>query len=315
MLMDPKRADLPLRKHDAQAPQLSSLITQVPRRTSVPFVPKWFSAFCSCFRGSPLEPTCPTQTKPLLQPSLLPGKKTLVLDLDETLVHSSFMQEAQSKLELSLSIEGRTITIYVNIRPGVQEFLERTAKMYELVVFTASLAKYADPLLDQIDPRGLISARLFRESCIFSQGNYVKDLSMLGRDLQQVLIVDVIPIQNSPSSYSLHPNNAIPIATWFDDPEDRELLKMIPVLEQLATVEDVTASIEQTRKLMQAPLPPPIRPPEPFLDTPTSKDPLANRFYSGKRKYRRGSLGGIERGNYNSPVHAEKPTQFTFDLA
>ena len=113
----------------------------------------------------------------------------------------------------------------------------------------------------------------------------------------------------------MHPNNAIPIATWFDDPEDRELLKMIPVLEQLAAVEDVTVSIEQTRKLMQAPLPPPIRPPEAFLDTPTSKDSLDSRHYNGKRKYRRRSLGGDQRGDYNSPIHAETPSKFTFDLA
>jgi len=125
---------------------------------------------------------------------MLPGKKTLVLDLDETLVHSSFAQEPQTKIALSLSIEGRNINIYVNIRPGVPEFLERAAEMYEVVVFTASLAKYADPLLDQIDPRGLISARIFRESCIFTQGNYIKDLSLLGRDLKQVLIVDVTPM-------------------------------------------------------------------------------------------------------------------------
>jgi RNA polymerase II subunit A small phosphatase-like protein len=138
-----------------------------------------------------MESACLIQTKPLLPPSKSPGKKTLVLDLDETLVHSSFVQEPQSKFAISLSIEGRPVRIYVNIRPGVPQFLERVADLYEVVVFTASLSAYADPLLDQIDTRGLISARLFRESCLFENGTYVKDLSMLGRDLKQVLIVDV----------------------------------------------------------------------------------------------------------------------------
>ena len=80
----------------------------------------------------------------------------------------------------------------------------------------------------------------------------------------------------------------------------------------LSQVEDVTQSIEETRKQMTAPLPPPIRPPEPFLDTPTSQDSLENRGYSGKRKYRRRSLG-CDRAEFNSPAHANSG-KFDFDL-
>jgi RNA polymerase II subunit A small phosphatase-like protein len=67
-------------------------------------------------------------------------------------------------------------------------------------------------------------------------GTYVKDLSQLGRNVKEVIILD-----NSPASYLFHPANAVPVSSWFNDPHDSELSDMIPFLEDLATVSDVTA--------------------------------------------------------------------------
>lgn len=80
------------------------------------------------------------------------GRKTLVLDLDETLVHSQFKQIENPDIILPVEIEGQICQIYILVRPGVREFLDRMAKHYELVVFTASLSKYAEPLVQQLDP-------------------------------------------------------------------------------------------------------------------------------------------------------------------
>lgn len=66
------------------------------------------------------------------------------------------------------------------------------------------LLQYADPVTDLLDRCGVFRARLFRESCVFHQGCYVKDLSRLGRDLRKTLILD-----NSPASYIFHPENAV----------------------------------------------------------------------------------------------------------
>ena len=71
-------------------------------------------------------------------------------------------------------------------------------KYYELVIFTASLAKYADPLVDIIDPEKHCAYKLFREHCTFMNNAFVKDLTKLGRNMQDVLIVD-----NSPVAYFL----------------------------------------------------------------------------------------------------------------
>ena len=70
------------------------------------------------------------------------NKKTLVLDLDETLVHSGFKPfHVNSDIILKIELDGRVHDIHVLVRPGVEEFLDKMSKHYELVVFTASLSK------------------------------------------------------------------------------------------------------------------------------------------------------------------------------
>jgi RNA polymerase II subunit A small phosphatase-like protein len=114
---------------------------------------------------------------------------------------------------------------------------------FELVIFTASLAKYADPVIDNLDKERVISYRLFRDACFCHRGNYVKDLGALGRELSGVIIID-----NSPACYMFHPSNAIPITSWFNDPHDRELLDLIPFLIDLASVDNVCTILEGRNK-------------------------------------------------------------------
>uniref|UniRef100_A0A023F553 protein-serine/threonine phosphatase n=1 Tax=Triatoma infestans TaxID=30076 RepID=A0A023F553_TRIIF len=161
-------------------------------------------------------------------------KKCMVIDLDETLVHSSFKPINNADFVVPVEIDGTVHQVYVLKRPYVDEFLQRMGELYECILFTASLAKYADPVADLLDRWGVFRCRLFRESCVFHRGNYVKDLNRLGRDLQQVVIVD-----NSPASYIFHPDNAVPVASWFDDMTDTEMLDLIPFFETLSKVDNV----------------------------------------------------------------------------
>uniref|UniRef100_A0A3B1ITT0 CTD (carboxy-terminal domain, RNA polymerase II, polypeptide A) small phosphatase-like a n=1 Tax=Astyanax mexicanus TaxID=7994 RepID=A0A3B1ITT0_ASTMX len=214
-----------------------------------------FSPFFCCFRNYNVEPPAPNNKTCTLPPPaeenggspkcdqvqvipipsspakyLLPevsindyGKNCVVIDLDETLVHSSFK-------------------VYVLKRPHVDEFLQKMGELFECVLFTASLAKYADPVADLLDQWGVFRARLFRESCVFHRGNYVKDLSRLGRQLSKVIIVD-----NSPASYIFHPENAVPVQSWFDDMADTELLDLLPLFEGLSREEDVYSVLQSLR--------------------------------------------------------------------
>ena len=87
-------------------------------------------------------------SKSPLNPPFLPQTSdktyTLVLDLDETLVHY---------------IEADNKGLYLS-RPYAENFLSEMSKYYEIVVFTAAVQEYADWILDDFDNGRLIQHRL-----------------------------------------------------------------------------------------------------------------------------------------------------------
>ncbi|TIA86638.1 hypothetical protein E3P99_03636 [Wallemia hederae] len=182
--------------------------------------------------------------------------KTLVLDLDETLIHSTSKAPTRISGGFSLGLRGvlsggsndggahmvevviggRSVLYHVYKRPHLDFFLKKVASWYTLVVFTASMQEYADPVIDWIDGgRGVFAKRLFRESCTqASNGSYMKDLDLIDKDLSRVALVD-----NSPISYSINPANGIPISGWISDPNDEALLDLLPFLDSLRFTTDV----------------------------------------------------------------------------
>ncbi|KAH7108279.1 NLI interacting factor [Auriculariales sp. MPI-PUGE-AT-0066] len=192
--------------------------------------------------GIPIGPDGKPQ--PLLPPlsAAHAGRKCLVLDLDETLVHSSFKLLPAPDYVIPFEYEMQLHSVYVVKRPGVDAFLKRMGELYEVVIFTASVSKYADAVLDKLDIHNVVTHRLFRESCVLHRGIYVKDLSRLGRPIQEVIILD-----NSPASYIFHPNNAVPVSSWFSDPHDTELHDLAPFLDDLREVDDVRGVLDGGR--------------------------------------------------------------------
>ncbi|XP_059633535.1 uncharacterized protein LOC132276215 isoform X2 [Cornus florida] len=178
---------------------------------------------------------------PTFRPMLLPKQTrscpptTLVLDLDETLVHSTLEPCDDSDFTFPVNYNMEEHTVYVRCRPYLKDFMERVAGLFEIIVFTASQSIYAEQLLNLLDPkRRIFRHRVYRESCVFVEGNYLKDLSVLGRDLARVIIID-----NSPQAFGFQVDNGIPIESWFEDRSDQELLLLLPFLESLVGVEDV----------------------------------------------------------------------------
>eukprot|EP01094_Clydonella_sp_ATCC50884_P015542 TRINITY_DN26135_c0_g1_i1.p1 TRINITY_DN26135_c0_g1~~TRINITY_DN26135_c0_g1_i1.p1 ORF type:complete len:310 (+),score=65.95 TRINITY_DN26135_c0_g1_i1:131-931(+) len=213
--------------------------SQQPQAAAAQGTPCWKKFLCCCFGGG--ESGAPGKGEEHAANALLPpltsdmaDRKCLVLDLDETLVHSSFKPIANADFIIPVEIEEHVHQVYVLKRPEVDKFMEEMGKIYEVVVFTASLSKYADPVLDLLDKHQVVRHRLFREHCHNHKGTYVKDLSQMGRELKNTIIID-----NSPASYLFHPENAVPIESWFDDPADRDLLELIPFLQECARAPDV----------------------------------------------------------------------------
>ena len=107
---------------------------------------------------------------------VLSKRKTLFLDLDETLVHSNFKTfYSKEDIVFDMLYDGKKHTIYVLKRPYVDEFLDKMSTLFELVIFTASISDYANPLLNKLDPNRRISYRLFREHCTSSGNLFIKD--------------------------------------------------------------------------------------------------------------------------------------------
>ncbi|KAF8089099.1 hypothetical protein N665_0518s0025 [Sinapis alba] len=164
-------------------------------------------------------------------------KRTIFLDLDETLVHSSMEPPVRVNVDfmVRIKIEGVVTPMYVVKRPGVTEFLDRIGKNYRVAVFTAGLPEYASQVLDKLDKNRVISQRLYRDSCTEVNGRYAKDLSLVARrDLGSVLLVD-----DNPFSYSLQPYNGVHIKPFVDDMEDQELMKLADFFDGCYQYEDL----------------------------------------------------------------------------
>ncbi|KAJ5037492.1 uncharacterized protein L3040_007666 [Drepanopeziza brunnea f. sp. 'multigermtubi'] len=141
---------------------------------------------------------------------------TLVLSMEDLLVHSEWTREHGWRMAK---------------RPGVDYFLRYLSQYYELVIFTSQPWAMAEPIIRKLDPYHIVTWPLFREATRYENGEYIKDLSYLNRDLSKVILIDT-----KAEHAQKQPENAIILKKWEGDPKDTELVALIPFLEYLHTM-------------------------------------------------------------------------------
>ena len=207
------------------------------------------------------------------------GRKILLLDLDETLIHADFIREfandktnkydaivkfretesdfeennEESKEEFyekrKMALEKleevkKEYRVGIFIRKGAKQFLAEVSKYFEVGIFTASVKEYADAVIDYLDPhKKMIKFRLYRNNCVnVNDRIYVKDLRIFkGVDLKDILLID-----NSMYSFTSQLTNGILINSFYNDKNDIELYNVLGyLLNFLLKVDDVRMINEQ----------------------------------------------------------------------
>jgi CTD small phosphatase-like protein 2 len=225
----------------------------------------------STINNSGNEPSTKLKSTPNGSPSrpiaMKVPKLKVVLDMDECLIHSIFNEGTQpgrmpfarpnapppspppqhivpQKLESFPLVMLDKASCVVNKRPRIDWFLEQVALRFDSYVMTAGTRDYAEPLLDKLDPKRLLKARFYRDSCVFHDGHYFKDLTLVDQDPRRIVLVD-----NNPASVVLCPANGIPVISFYDDPHDRALEGALDVLISLENETDVRRMLRQMYNL------------------------------------------------------------------
>ena len=155
-------------------------------------------------------------------------KFCLVIDLDETLIHN-----------LNLPFGD-----YFFVRPGVFDFFEEIHDIFEIIVFTAGQKNYAYSIIDKIDYKNYISYILYKKHIIYEDGNAIKKLDMIGRDLNKIVFVD-----NLENNAKYNKKNLYLISSWFNNIYDNQIYKLKEKLLNIANSgkydDDITKGLNQ----------------------------------------------------------------------
>lgn len=193
----------------------------------------------------------------------------VVLDMDECLIHSQFLQGPGAKYAHQVkrtdgsSLDSSSVDTFhirlpdgenvrVHERPYLHEFLEKVSEKYETHVFTAAMEVYAKPVLQVLDPHGKIFTHCwYRDSCTLDAGlgAYVKKLDFQwgGDKLKRTVLVD-----NNPLSFLANPENGILVSSFYNDAKDTTLPAVLDLLEDLDAKEDVRPLLDARFGLRKA---------------------------------------------------------------
>ena len=166
-------------------------------------------------------------------------KKLLILELDETLIHTSFVQVPNCDYDYHFNINflERSVTVFVYKRPYVNEFLYQMSKYYNIIIYSSNIPEYSNPLIDKLDEEKVIYKRVYKDKKIQLNGKKISDLTKLINEYGKNIII--ISNNSFPSFINDSNNNILPINSWNFNKSDDELIKLKSFLEFLNSVNDV----------------------------------------------------------------------------
>lgn len=157
------------------------------------------------------------------------NKKTLILDMDETLIHADFDYNYENPDRIAtFRYEEMDVSVPIHMRPDLFKFLEAVSENFEILVFTASMKEYADSVLNMLDPENkFFKHRFYRNNCICVKNRvYIKDLRIFAnRKPENIIMVD-----NSMYSFTNQISNGVLINSFYNDKEDKELFNLLNYL-------------------------------------------------------------------------------------
>jgi len=174
-------------------------------------------------------------------------KKHLVLDLDETMIHGITKKDITHQHKVQFYYHGEHVTYFIAVRPGLSEFLEEMQKYFVLNVFTCSDLVYAESILEKIGARKYFQKIYSRVNCKKGQDkNLSKDLSVLGIDMADVILVDDLERHIEDNML-----NALKISDYIGGKTDGELKKIGRFLKKLALCQDVRSVGEKYQLFLE----------------------------------------------------------------
>ncbi|CAL6011365.1 Nuclear_LIM interactor-interacting factor [Hexamita inflata] len=178
-------------------------------------------------------------------PNYTSQKPLLCLDLDETLIASSFKQGGDEDFQIHVTYQNIDNTYSVLKRQYLDEFLLSLAEDFELAIFTYSIKQYADKIIKIIDTHNLIKYKFYREHCVRNKINesqfvIIKDLTRVGVPLDRILLID-----NTKRVGEWQPNNFIWCESFYGDRSDEHLRTMLPRIKALGKVPSIYKELEK----------------------------------------------------------------------
>jgi CTD small phosphatase-like protein 2 len=153
-----------------------------------------------------------------------PPRISVILDLDNTLVHSTLSPSRGHDFAFDFSDGGRPATVFVQARPHLRRFLRELSEFADLHLFTAGTADYVWRVLELVDPsREVFRTVLTREDCTpLGPGRYAKDYEKCGTDMDRTFVVD-----DNPGYFGKWAAQGFAIEPFVGQPGDAELIRIL----------------------------------------------------------------------------------------